>query len=286
MSKHLPKRERRRLRKNWPPVSLAQYGPYIDFAIRQGHIPFEIGLDLHGLRRTRRENWRKDRTRETETNLGKKTVTEQQKKELLDRHEKLIDKSRFNAFVQETRRLHSRLPKALVSPIAKSIARNKLKRITSATILVQRFENLPKVLSQLESKNILENEEAMIVDRSPSADQKRTRQARKQNTILRPGLEMEMHIGRAGALANVSLASVMESLGHECRVIFDEKSFANTRQFGEPSWGHSRAPAHILGIQIYDPKPEALLQFAKAMAKRRLNDPMVIFDVYGKVFYP
>ena len=42
----------------------------------------------------------------------------------------------------------------------------------------------------------------------------------------------------------------------------------------------------VLGVMILDPDPKVLLEFAKAMAKRRPNDPLVIFDLYGNVFYP
>jgi hypothetical protein len=42
----------------------------------------------------------------------------------------------------------------------------------------------------------------------------------------------------------------------------------------------------ILAFQVIDADPKALLAATRSMLKRRRNDPVAVFDIYGRLFYP
>ena len=75
-------------------------------------------------------------------------------------------------------------------------------------------------------------------------------------------------------------------------VFYNPELFQSYGKMEAFHWGRISRPEEVpkekrvLGVMVFDPKPQTILQIAKAMAKRRPKDPLVIFDLYGNTFYP
>lgn len=71
-------------------------------------------------------------------------------------------------------------------------------------------------------------------------------------------------------------------------IFFSPNAFENIKQYGVSSWGIIRPTGKnpILGIMVLHSDPREVYAVAKAMLKIRPKDPVVIFDVYGNVFFP
>jgi hypothetical protein len=203
-------------------------------------------------------------------------------------------KETAKSFARAAKELKQRMPKALVSKEQKAIARSKLLEIlqTKPTTLTswpgttkpakrvpQRFENLAKVKARLSKPGIFRGEEAMLF-RSPFAIKEPYPLPRKTTKRKEASKFASGWTSLAEDMADWSRSH------YSCRVFYSKESFSHDQQFGTAAWGHLREGAKPLAVQIFDPDPKALLDFAKVMAKRRKKDPIAILDLYGRVFYP
>ncbi len=210
------------------------------------------------------------------------------------------------------RELKKRIPAQLLNEKCRSIARTKLKNLHTGIPLTQeqarkigfgpiykheqeyykskkqmefipqRFETSGRVNTQLSRKDLFAGEEAMIAE-SPFQTIKLLKLVEKEgHFVISPISVFDQIIRKTGY-------TMMEfrDRPYNCRVFFDKTAFRHSPGANE-FWGYIEKFDYIpvIGIQLFDPNPRALLDFAKAMAKRRPHDPIPIIDLYGNVFYP
>ena len=187
-------------------------------------------------------------------------------------------KLKFGAFELEANRLKKRVPQILLKEGNIKTSKSKLEKFHSVLSarngVPQRFEDVAQVIRKLGRDNLLEGKEILITS-DPFIDETRLSAGRMATRLS----------GLGSHEANWDL------LNYNCRIFFDPKSFSRppVGQGSFPHWGTIKATegkTYCLAIQIFDPNPKKLLEFAKAMAKLRANDPIPIIDLYGKVFYP
>ncbi len=175
----------------------------------------------------------------------------------------------------------------------RKIAHEKLKIIERGHVapwdaslkgIVQRFDYVPHVLSRLSKKHAYTGKEAMF-DELPAATRKEISAHKKKGWNISPSAVLRHEIDNAHYLTYWPPGT------YNCRLFFNLSAFhqPGIRQDSwDFRWGRLRETAEdpLLGIQLFDPNPKKLLEFAKAMAKRRSNNPISIIDLYGNVFYP
>ncbi len=147
-----------------------------------------------------------------------------------------------------------------------------LKKPTEVTYtgFPQRFETLSRILTELKTDNMLTGEEAAVAS-LPFATMEET---------LSPQQQAGKLVGYGERTAD------WRHKTYNCRVFVNPTYFRRANRI-TPHWGRIAGNRNaILGIQVFDPDPKKLVEVAKAMAKRRPNDPIPILDLYGNVFFP
>ena len=135
---------------------------------------------------------------------------------------------------------------------------------------MQRFDYIARAKSELSKKQMYAGEAALISDNL------------KKQSINPP------HTQALDLIIQAEHETDWDHSPYNCRIFFDEDAFNLRQQYAQDIWGYIKKTEHdsVLAIQIFDPNPKALLDFAKAMAKRRLAQPLAIIDLYGNIFYP
>lgn len=139
---------------------------------------------------------------------------------------------------------------------------------------VLRFENLGIALSNLGRPDSFAGKESMVSDRFPLSYPENNSPA---STRTRIKYDVDMLTGGFGH--HRKYTSV---------VFFQQVAFDPEHQYGHNNWGVIKDLGinTMLGIQVLHWDPKVVYQTAKAMLKIRPKDPVVIFDLYGNVFFP
>jgi hypothetical protein len=246
-------------------------------------------------------------------NLKRGTEAFQEALRTRERLWRVKDRKFFAAYLKEFKRLRAKMPSALMEKAGLGKARAKLKMLSkvhkfeSKTLFEEktneqgipaRFESVARVSSQLGKKNMLVGQEALISE-SPFSRMRSDKKGhvggivpqmapyeekRAKDGFGSPAVQMENQVRRAEALTICDFGLHP----YTCLVFFGRQAFSHNMQWGVENWGKIKATdnGQVLGIQLFDPNPKTLLQFAKTMAKRRPKDPIPILDLYGRVFYP
>lgn len=182
-------------------------------------------------------------------------------------------------YQRELEFLKTNLPKRLnVSKETIQKARDKLKKITDSKVKIIRFENLGVALSKINDPKAFADSEASITSDYPfSAGSRKQLEADPKtlfNHYWHTFVDEFTHSAGSGKYTSV--------------VFFEPSSFSHDGQWANQNWGTIKDVSHnsILGIQVLHWDPKVAYLVTKAMLKRRSKDPIVIFDIYGDVFFP
>ncbi|MBI5553866.1 MAG: hypothetical protein HY917_03950 [Candidatus Diapherotrites archaeon] len=185
-------------------------------------------------------------------------------------------KAKKTAFGKETRILQAGLPETLLAPEAKRIAGANAKKIEESPYLVQRFEWIENALSGIGKPEGFLKKGCMVfyglhlhkLDQRFQTDNSPAQRALAWGSV-------------AGNQTMMDMAEGIKNIGshYNCRVFFEQAAFRQDVVNGG-NWGviNPVAGDPVLGIQLFDPNPKTLLQFAKAMAKRRPGKPIAIYS--------
>lgn len=140
-------------------------------------------------------------------------------------------------------------------------------------VMPQRYDSFSNVLSQLGKASPFAGKEIMLAELP-------TDECYSDFKQLPP-------LGVAKSRANSAYILTMEDLRtYNCIVFYDRNSFVEGNESSMPEWGTVSKTAKPLAIQILDSDPNKLLLASKEIARLRSNDPIAIYDLYGKLFYP
>lgn len=205
-------------------------------------------------------------------------------------------------YLSEFNWVKNRIPRPLTIPAIRKIAQEKISRIHSDALITQvtrdvlvpqkdgkmatkkrtlkyvdipcRFENLAHVVSELSKSEMFVGKEALLSS-SPAGTIPRDWPIDPTEDYRKKMFEAERDTNWSHGI-------------YDCKVVFDPTAFERNTHWNIKGWGSVKpiGYSNVWGVQIFDPDPKKLLELAKAMAKRRPKDPLVIFDLYGNVFYP
>lgn len=212
-----------------------------------------------------------------ETRTGEPFSDIRFRRRLTKAQEKLKEKqarSLIKAFRKEAADLKKQIPSVLKSSTAKRIAEEKLAKITSCSTIAQRFDRVGRVSGELGKHDMLVKLEAVKGDNP----------LKEEPSTAAPKERLKELLEQAEYMTNWRI----DRYGYNCRVLFDEGAFFMPPVRTVRNGGYIQETKHdgVLAVQLFDPGPKALLQLAKTMAKRRPDKPLVIIDLYGRVFYP
>jgi len=197
-------------------------------------------------------------------------------------------KLKYSAFQNEARLWKLKLSN-LSNPKQKDIVTNKSKQIYDIKLryfddryetikygIPTRFESLSRVLTELRNPKMLVGQECLLSEPP------------KKYGEDRYAFSMAFALSRIASDKTDYGGFIGDHKPYTCRLLFNADAFSHEQQLGFHEWGYIKNTPNsaVLGIQIFDPDPRTLYQFTKAMLKIRPNDPIVVFDVYGEVFFP
>jgi hypothetical protein len=199
---------------------------------------------------------------------------------------------RATRFRSQTRELKKKINS---TPEQRQAARRKIVSLFKAKNMVIRLDNLARVLRELGTSDAFSGtESAMRLDAAiwnggqnqlPAAAFRSFR----KNANLSPEELVENFFRGAHDTTQWGGNAKYNSV-----TFFDPEVFTPNRNIGDVDgymnwrWGRvndiGRHP--ILAFQVIDADPKALLAATRSMLKRRRNDPVAVFDIYGRLFYP
>lgn len=179
--------------------------------------------------------------------------------------------------------LRRKMPSALLSSGALQIARQKLTDLMDAPEAVCRVENLAKVVSQLKYVQPLDGEEAFYLENPKEWLEKWKNVNKTPNERTQELVKWASDFTRwPNHLYNCMVFYDYEALNDR---FYRDKDSLRKIPWGETFIQETKQPS-ILGIMVFDSNPKTLVKLANQIAKRRLRDPLPIFDIHGNIFYP
>lgn len=199
----------------------------------------------------------------------------------LERYERAsrnFDRVRNNAlkqrYLKDIEQLKIELAKRMnITRTQRESAQRCLDLIRKYDNKVLRFENLGIALSNLGQEKPFAGKESFVSDRFPLSNPETL------SPIATRGVASFNADRLTGGFGDYKYTSV---------VFFQQAAFDPEHQHGHDNWGTIRNLGinTMLGIQVLHWDPKVVYQTAKAMLKIRPKDPVVIFDLYGNIFFP
>lgn len=178
-------------------------------------------------------------------------------------------------FRSETDSLRAKIPRVLLAEDKQLTANGKLKVLLSASGTALRFHDYLDALKRLQ-KNRFEGLACEPVD-VPIRDFFNSFESEEPPAMHTKSVLNWFH-GITGGLPEPLIRG-----GHSIMLIFDKKSIGKVIHGMHHELGKD---PKLLGITVLGPDPAKLLETSQLVARFRLNDPVPIFDHYGKIFYP
>lgn len=178
-----------------------------------------------------------------------------------------------NAYARALSVLKFKIPVSLLNLEATRIAQTKLERIMGIKNLPIRFEHLSRAMTEIGKTPKTGGISEEVIPWNNPGEWIRELQAK-----LEPPA-----IAGYNLWSRASRETDWSHKFYNCALLIEPKG-SGLKPFAS-GWGIT-SRAQVLGIMVFDHRPEVLAEVAKTMAKRRPKDPIPILDMYGKPFYP